>query len=75
MDNAAQQLATLSVLAGAYRKGSKTSMLTHTVRLATGEVLCKRVQADNMADLFSASAEEQVEAPTCPQCLARDPRF
>jgi hypothetical protein len=69
-------LATLPVLAGAYRKKlSATALLTHTVNLATGAVLCTRVNPDHMADEYAHTEEEAAAAPTCKQCRARDPRF
>lgn len=66
-------LATLSVLAGAYK--AKRTLLTHTVNLDTGAVLCTRVDPDHMADRYSAEGDEMDAPPTCPQCKARDPRF
>lgn len=65
---------TVGVLAGAY-KAAKT-LLTHTMKVdAEGrseEVLCDRVDLDNLADEYSGDADAR---PTCPVCARRDPRF
>jgi hypothetical protein len=77
---------TRGVLAGAYPQRSPKSFLTHTVEVTPDHaggspeagvggdlrVLCKRVKLEHMADSFASNAERQ---PTCPICLARDPRF
>ncbi len=77
---------TREVLAGAYSERSPKSFLTHTVEVTpdrTGgapergvggdiRVLCRRVKLESMADPYAGSTERK---PTCPVCLARDPRF
>ena len=72
---------TLGVLAGAYKGGrAKLDRLhTHCVLVDDDSPLegaiCRKVAADNLADVCSATDEEQDAPPTCPRCLARDPRF
>jgi hypothetical protein len=71
------RFATLTVLAGAYR--SARTLLTHTARLDaegyTEAVLCTRVDADHLVDIFGVTDDEAAAPPTCKQCRARDPRF
>src|SRR5208337_1272427 len=61
------------VLAGAYagKNPPLKFLLTHTVAQSTGAPLCKRVKPDSMAG-WSVNPNAP---PTCPICLARDPRF
>lgn len=64
---------TRAVLAGAYLKGHRASLLTHSVDTENGDApLCSRVKADSIADEF---ADDVNAEPTCITCRARDPRF
>jgi hypothetical protein len=69
---------TRGVLAGAYRsRKSLGDALTHSVEIdAEGNevrALCSgRVKVENIADKYSGDTARR---PTCPHCLARDPRF
>lgn len=64
---------TRAVLAGAYLKGHRASLLTHSVDTENGDApLCKRVKADSIAD---EHADDVNAPPTCLVCRARDPRF
>lgn len=76
MRNDATQYQTRGVLAGAYRgrNDGERSNLTHLVNVATdGESsLCRRVKPGMMADEFSASSTEDLQArPTCPYCAKK----
>jgi hypothetical protein len=63
-------LQTRGVLAGAYPKGSKKTMLTHSVTLPDEQPLCSGVKAENIADEYS-DPEGNTVLPTCPVCLRR----
>lgn len=62
---------TQGVLAGAYADKSLKALLTHSVDMKTGQVLCKRVKDDHMA----GPDEDSDKPPRCQECLKRDPRF
>jgi predicted GNAT family acetyltransferase len=68
-----QKLQTRALLATSYRGGrSKLDVtLTHTLDATKGKTLCGRVTELRMAD---ADATDPHAPPTCPACLARDPR-
>lgn len=67
---------TRAVLAAAYPKHKMRDMkpgeaLTHIVRVVDGddaEVLCGRVDPENLADEL---ATDKTAAPSCPRCLGR----
>lgn len=71
-----ESIQTRGVLAGAYADRDLSSTLTHSLILDDKGrdvgVLCKRVKLDSLADEMS---EPTGRKPTCPVCLARDPRF
>lgn len=51
----------------------RAKMHRHTVAIfedAPAAPLCKRVQADSLADAGSLSREDREGPPTCPACLA-----
>lgn len=75
--DADKEFTTRGVLGGAYKGGraSLKAMLTHTVPPGTERSLCRGVKDGNMADSYSCTEAELQLPPTCPKCLARDPRF
>ncbi len=66
---------TQSVLAAAYPGGNRSNpkfLLTHTVA-DDNTALCKRVRPESLVGSYGTAEDDA--PPTCPICLARDPRF
>jgi hypothetical protein len=67
---------TRAVLASRYLN-TQTAKLTHSVSLDAVDfgretAVCGRVRVDSLADRHASDVNA---APTCAQCLRRDPRF
>ena len=63
------------VLAGAYKKSSPGTFLSHTVAtddVGRERVLCKRVKLESLAD---PEAGDSTSRPTCQTCARWDGRF
>lgn len=71
-----ETIETRGVLGGAYVRDPNKGWRTHSVVVRDDSeqaVLCRRVKLDNIADFYAPG--DHKARPTCPQCLARDPRF
>lgn len=67
---------TRGVLAGQYRGRdvSDRPLLTHTAWPDSDDAICGTIQSGGLADVYSDQEGSQLP-PTCPRCLAKDPRF
>ncbi len=67
---------TRGVLAGQYRARdlSERTLLTHTAWPETDDAICGTVKSGALTDAYADPDGLQLR-PTCPRCLAKDPRF
>lgn len=71
-----QEFETRGVLAGRYRGRDieERPLLTHTAWPESEDAICGTIKPGGLADTFLDPAGNALP-PTCPRCLAKDPRF